>query len=81
MGVEENGEGEVKRVIIETPYAGELIIKKLDGLRGSGEDPNECLNQSIINSWQDVFPKRQNTNGSQATKEKTRDILERPLPK
>jgi hypothetical protein len=36
----------------------ELIWAKLDAMRGGGADPVEILNQSIVNSWQDVFPLR-----------------------
>jgi hypothetical protein len=35
-----------------TPYAQKLIIKKLAKLGG---DPNRLLEQSIENSWQDIY--------------------------
>jgi len=39
-----------------TQKAQELIIKKLEQLKLSGQDPNRVLEQSIENSWQGVFP-------------------------
>ena len=33
-----------------------LLIKKLERLKNSGNDPNDVLEQSIMNSWQGVFP-------------------------
>jgi len=39
-----------------TLKAQELIIKKLERLKLSGQDPNRVLEQSIENSWQGVFP-------------------------
>jgi hypothetical protein len=38
-----------------TERAKVLIIKKLEGLKNSGYDPNAVLEQSTINSWSDVF--------------------------
>ena len=39
-----------------TDRAAELIVKKLEKLRASGEDVAEVLDQSTRNGWQDVFP-------------------------
>jgi hypothetical protein len=36
--------------------AQELLIKKLETLKQSGEDPNEVIRQSIMNSYQSLFP-------------------------
>lgn len=47
-----------------TKYAESRIITKLEGLRDKGNNPNEVLNQSIENSWQDVFEIRRNGNGN-----------------
>jgi phage replication O-like protein O len=44
------------------PRAVELIIKKLDELRLAGQDVKEILNQSIINSWTDIYPLKQGGN-------------------
>jgi hypothetical protein len=47
---------------IKKPMTGkavELMWAKLDAMRGGGSDPVEILNQSIVNSWQDVFPLRE----------------------
>lgn len=38
-----------------TAYAKKLIFKKLDGLRATGNDPAQVLEQSVRKSWQDVF--------------------------
>jgi hypothetical protein len=39
-----------------TPYAGKLILRELCKLKAMGEDPQECLDQSIRNGWRDVYP-------------------------
>lgn len=39
-----------------TTHAAILILNKLTALKGEGYDPNECLEQSIINGWSGVFP-------------------------
>lgn len=39
-----------------TNYAEQLAIDKLGRLKDRGEDPTEVLNQSIQNSWQGLFP-------------------------
>lgn len=39
-----------------TLKAQELLIKKLIQFYGQGQNPNTILEQSIINSWQGVFP-------------------------
>ena len=41
-----------------TPYAEKLIIRELVKLKCAGHDPQACLDQSIMNSWRDVFPPR-----------------------
>ena len=41
-----------------TPYAVDLMFKKLDKFRQSGQDVQKILEQSIVNSWQDVFELR-----------------------
>jgi len=48
---------------IPTKYAKNLIVKKLDRLRHSGQDPGEVLNQSIENGWKGVFELRGGTYG------------------
>jgi hypothetical protein len=41
-----------------TPYAEKLVIRELVKLKSAGNDPQACLDQSIMNSWRDVFPPR-----------------------
>ena len=41
-----------------TPYAEKLVIRELVKLKSCGQDPQACLDQSIMNSWRDVFPVR-----------------------
>lgn len=44
-----------------TERALKLALKKLEKLREEGEDPNAVLDQSTLNSWQDLFPVRSAT--------------------
>jgi hypothetical protein len=41
-----------------TPYAEKLIIRELCKLKAAGNDPQACLDQSIMLGWRDVFPVR-----------------------
>jgi len=41
-----------------TPYAEKLIMRELVKLKASGNDPQACLDQSIMLGWRDVFPVR-----------------------
>ena len=41
-----------------TAYAEKLIVVELVKLKSQGHDPQACLDQSIRNSWRDVFPPR-----------------------
>ena len=41
-----------------TPYAEKLIMRELCKLKASGNDPQACLDQSIMLGWRDVFPVR-----------------------
>jgi hypothetical protein len=41
-----------------TIYAAKLVVMELVRLKGAGEDPQACLDQSIRNGWRDVFPVR-----------------------
>jgi hypothetical protein len=41
-----------------TYYAETLIARELVKLKASGQDPQACLDQSIMNGWRDVFPLR-----------------------
>ncbi len=43
-----------------TPRAIQLIVKELGKLREEGEDVGAILDQSTRNSWQDVFPLKEN---------------------
>lgn len=49
-----------------TPYAAHLVTLELQKIRGkTGHDPIAVLNQSIANSWQDVYPlKEKGGNGN-----------------
>lgn len=50
------------RAKIRKPLTGTaktLIFKRLDALRAEGNDPEAVLNQSVMNSWQGVFPLRE----------------------
>ena len=46
-----------------TQRAMELIVERLTKLQKDGNDPNEVLNQSIINSWAGVFPLKNSIKG------------------
>ena len=47
-----------------TPFAAQLVIKKLDRFRQDGHDVQKALEQSIVNSWKDVYePKPQKQQG------------------
>jgi hypothetical protein len=41
-----------------TMYASKLIVSELCKLKASGDNPQDCLDQSIRNGWRDVFPVR-----------------------
>ena len=43
-----------------TNYALTLMLKKLDKLGSTPKEKIDLLNQSIVNSWQDVYPLKQN---------------------
>jgi hypothetical protein len=50
-----------------TPFAAQLIIKKMDKFRQEGHDVQKVLEQSIVNSWQDIYepkPQKQQPRGS-----------------
>lgn len=50
-----------------TPFASQLVIKKLDKFRQAGHDVQKALEQSIVNSWKDVYepkPQKQQARGS-----------------
>jgi hypothetical protein len=42
-----------------TPYAEKLIMRELVKLKTAGNDPQACLDQSIMLGWRDVFPLRE----------------------
>ena len=51
-----------------TPYASHLIVKEIEKIRAStGQGPVAILNESIKNSWQGVFPVKENNNGARST--------------
>lgn len=43
-----------------TDHAKRLAVGKLHKLRSSGHDPTDVLNQSTLNSWQDLYPIKEN---------------------
>lgn len=49
-----------------TDHAGELIRRELQKLKDQGHDPLKVLEQSIRNGWADVFPLREERNGTAA---------------
>lgn len=50
-----------------TPKGSELINERLVELKAQGEDPTEVIEQSIRNSWPDIFPVKGKTNGTRST--------------
>lgn len=42
-----------------TPRAVSMILKKLEGFMHAGHDVGAILDQSVVKSWQDVFPVKQ----------------------
>ena len=61
---------------IPTERAIILLIKELDKLRLLGNDPNEVLNQSIMNSWKGVFPLSKNGNKGKRNLPTTQELEE-----
>jgi len=58
---EEFNEYKKMRIKIKKPmtdHAVELAIKELEKLKDKGYDPKAVLEQSILNSWQGLFPLR-----------------------
>jgi hypothetical protein len=47
-----------------TPKAISLLMRKLLVLKSQGYDPNEVLEESIVNAWTSVYPLKRGTNGS-----------------
>jgi len=45
-----------KQKALPSNHAKMLLIDKLAKLKSSGNDPNEVLNQSIMNNWKGLFP-------------------------
>mgnify|MGYP000184471998 CR=1 FL=1 len=41
-----------------TPYAEKLICRELAKLKSAGQDPQACLEQSVMLGWRGVFPVR-----------------------
>jgi hypothetical protein len=53
-----------------TPRAKELLAIKLEKMKEQGDNPNEVLEQSIINGWQGVFPLKSKEGGVYGTHQK-----------
>ena len=49
-----------------TERAMKLAIHKLEGLLKQGHDPTKVLDQSTFNSWQGLFPIREERHGRQS---------------
>ncbi len=47
---------------LPTTHATKLLLKRLDELRITGDDPNAILNQSIMNNWKGLFPLKEGGN-------------------
>lgn len=47
-----------------TEHAVKLLVKKLDQLRKSGQDPGDILDQSTANGWMGIFHLKGNGNGN-----------------
>lgn len=46
-----------------TSRAAQMIVHKLEQMANQGHDPTAVLDQSVRNSWQDVFPLKEQSNG------------------
>lgn len=49
---------------LRTDRQRQLAVSKLDELRGEGNEPEAVLNQSVMNSWQGLFPLKDRARGS-----------------
>jgi len=64
-----------------TGRAVELILKELEKLKAQGNDPNEVLEQSIMNNYKGVFPLKDGSNGRKKYQgDSRRDVRVRGLP-
>jgi hypothetical protein len=80
---------EMRKAKLKSPTrrAVELLLRKLAKLREAGEDVREVLEQSTLNSWQDVFPvrkengydTRQTTSREQQRHERSQQAVENVL--
>lgn len=52
-----------KKRAVPTEKAIELLIKEIETLKKSGNDPNEVLKQSIMRNYTGVFPLKESSNG------------------
>jgi hypothetical protein len=57
----------------------QLCIKKLGSLRNAGNDPTAVLNQSTMNSWQGLFPIKEQQNGASNAQRPYESVRERNL--
>jgi predicted phage replisome organizer len=53
-----------KKKAVQTSHALKLVIHELEKIRATGEDPEAVLNQSIRNSWIDVWPLKDKSAGN-----------------
>ncbi len=66
-----------KKGATPTEYATTLLLKKLEELRNAGDDPNEVLKRSIMNSWKGIFPLDKKGGQGGAHKQSPRQIRPR----
>jgi len=81
---EEFNEYKKMRVKIKKPitdHAVELAIKELEKLKSNGYDPKDVLNQSILNSWQGLFPLREFKSGRVISGEETKEEFDQRMDK
>jgi len=62
-----------------TDHAVELAIKELEKLKSNGYDPKDVLNQSILNSWQGLFPLREFKSGRVISGEETKEEFDQRM--
>ncbi len=69
---------EMRKKIPKCPFtdkAKHLVIRELETLTNMGHDPTAVLEQSIKNSWKDVYPIKENYNGKSGTKQTKLDLI------
>lgn len=57
-----------------TESAAKLLTKKLEGFAHAGHDPNDILNESIINGWQGIFAPKPASGNPETVRRNRRDL-------